>query len=94
VAVTLTLKVPRVVLYVVFTFSVAVPGAVTGLPVQVTDAFAGSPDTFRLTEPANPLIDDTLTVYVAVCPRVTVTDAGLIVTAKSGLLTTSFTVTE
>src|SRR5882672_1940663 len=77
VAVTLMVKVPRAVLAVVFTFSVALPGATTGLPVQLAVAFAGSPDAFRVTEPANPPTEDTLTVYVAVCPRVTVTDDGL-----------------
>ncbi|HET6985867.1 MAG TPA: hypothetical protein VFI00_04595 [Kribbella sp.] len=91
---TLTVKVPRVVLNVVLTFKVAVPGAVTGLPIQVAVAFAGSPDAFKLTEPAKPPTDATLTVYVAVCPRVTVTDDGLTATPKSGLLTTSVTATE
>jgi hypothetical protein len=94
VAVTFTVKVPRTVLAVVFTFSVAVPGATTGLPVQVAVTFAGSPDGFRVTEPANPPSEDTLVVYVAVCPRVTDTDVGLIVTPKSGRLTTRVTVTE
>ena len=91
VAVTFTVKVPRAVPNVVFTFSVAVPGAATGLPVQVADAFAGSPETFRLTDPVNPPTTETPTVYVAVWPRETVTEDGLIDTAKSGLLTTRVT---
>jgi hypothetical protein len=93
VAVSLRVKVPRAVPEVVRTFSVALPEVVTGLPVHVDDAFDGSPDTLSVTDPVKPPVGETFIVYVAVCPRVTVLDAGLIVIPKSGWLTTSVSVT-
>jgi len=49
--------------------SVEVPGAVTGLRENVTVEPEGRPETDRLTAPAKPFTDDTVTVYVVDWPR-------------------------
>src|SRR5689334_1398754 len=92
VPVTRSVNVPRAVVLVVRTVSVAVPGAPSVAGDTVAEAPAGRPDTVSVTAPGSPVAEVTDTVYVAVCRRVTVTDPGLTPTAKSRAVTTSVTV--
>src|SRR5690242_10931856 len=91
VPVTRSVNVPRAVVLVVRTVSVAVPGAPRVVGDSVAEAPAGRPDTVSVTAPGSPVVEATDTVYVADCRRVTVTDAGLTPTAKSRAVTTSVT---
>ena len=84
--VTVSLKVPVLVVLVVTTLSVEV--VVPGFGVNETVVPAGWPLRLNVTDPVKPRSRVIVTVYVAVPPRATVADAGLIAREKSGKLVT------
>src|SRR4051794_11659504 len=79
-----SVNVPRGVVRAVRIVTVAVRGAITGLGESVAVASCGKPAADRLTLPAKPPTDDTVTVEPTLWPATTVSDAGATATPKSG----------
>jgi hypothetical protein len=85
-------KVPVVVEELVVMVSVDVPPPFTEVGLKVAVEFVGSPLILNDTVPVKPLIGVTVTVYVALLPRVTVSDEGEAETENE--FTTRVTVVE
>ena len=86
------MKVPVVVEELVVMVSVDVPPPFTEVGLKVAVEFVGSPLILNDTVPVKPLIGVTVTVYVALLPRVTVSDEGEAETENE--FTTRVTVVE
>jgi len=88
-------EVPRCELFADTTRKVVVPDPVTVVGVKLVDVREGAPLAVKLTVPVKPFCAPTVTVYVAVPPRLIVTLAGVAVSVKlAGAVTTSVTVVE
>jgi hypothetical protein len=68
----------------VLTVSVELPDVVTEPGLKLAVAPVGNPLTLKVTAPVNPPVGVTVAVYEALAPAVTVAEAGVAETLKSG----------